>query len=262
MHARRTTFCVLLATGQTMRPGLDVSRDETFTLASFAARGFLLIEPTLVLQRHRGVTGSVTGGEIRQRRPPRARTRGARISFVITVCGRRPPARAAVEGPKESLPSERRLRSLRQSSPRYWPPANRHRELLRVHRAACATPREQPISATAHRAGRSPLPGSLPRVSTPAPPLSGRPIRRAQRASSGGPGETGGSLPPAPRGALHPRGPASHRHPLAKPSSPHTGRSPATSGAPVLHPLYLPTPARNGVPPAGHRLELDSRRAY
>jgi hypothetical protein len=49
MHARRTTFCVLLATGQTMRPGLDVSRDETFILASFAGRGLLLIELTLVL---------------------------------------------------------------------------------------------------------------------------------------------------------------------------------------------------------------------
>ena len=33
MHARRTTSCVLLATGKTMRPGLDVSRDETFTLS-------------------------------------------------------------------------------------------------------------------------------------------------------------------------------------------------------------------------------------
>jgi hypothetical protein len=51
MHARRTTSCVLLATGQTMRPdldvsrrpGLDVSRGETFILASFAARGLLLI---------------------------------------------------------------------------------------------------------------------------------------------------------------------------------------------------------------------------
>jgi hypothetical protein len=43
MHARRTKSCVLLATGKTMRPGLDVSRDETFTLASFAARGLLLI---------------------------------------------------------------------------------------------------------------------------------------------------------------------------------------------------------------------------
>src|SRR5215211_2951648 len=53
-----------------MRPGLDVTCDETFTLASFAARGHLLIESTLVLRRHRGVTGSVTGGEIRQRRPP------------------------------------------------------------------------------------------------------------------------------------------------------------------------------------------------
>src|SRR5829696_5290397 len=219
MHARPTTSCVLLATGQTMRPGLDLSRDETFILASFAARGLLLIEPTLVLQRHRGVTG----GEIRQRRPPRARTRGARISFVITVCGRRPPARAAVEGPKESLPSELRLRSLRRASPRYWLPGNRRRELLRIHRAARATPRERPISATAHRAGRSPLIGSLPRAGAPASPLSGRPIRRAQRASSGGPGETGGSLPPAPRGALRPRGPASPRHPAAKPRSRDTG---------------------------------------
>jgi hypothetical protein len=70
MHERRTTSCVLLATGQTMRPDLDVSRHETFTLASFAGRGLLLIEPTLVLRRHRGVTGSVTGGEIRQRRLP------------------------------------------------------------------------------------------------------------------------------------------------------------------------------------------------
>ena len=55
MHARRTTSCVLLATGQTMRPGLDVSRGETFILASFAARGPLLIEPTLALRRHGGV---------------------------------------------------------------------------------------------------------------------------------------------------------------------------------------------------------------
>ena len=43
MHARRTTSCVLLATGQTMRPDLNVSSGETFILASFATRGLLLI---------------------------------------------------------------------------------------------------------------------------------------------------------------------------------------------------------------------------
>ena len=55
MHARRTTSCVLLATGQTMRPGLDLSRDETFILASFAARGLLLIKPRVLPRRHGGV---------------------------------------------------------------------------------------------------------------------------------------------------------------------------------------------------------------
>jgi hypothetical protein len=67
--------------GQTMRPGPDVSRDGTFTLASFAARRLLLIEPTILLRRNGSVTVSVTEGEIRQRESPRARTRGVRISY-------------------------------------------------------------------------------------------------------------------------------------------------------------------------------------
>src|SRR5215204_501203 len=200
MHARRTTSCVLLATGQTMRPGLDLSRDETFILASFAARGLLLIEPTLVLQRHRGVTG----GEIRQRRPPRARTRGARISFVITVCGRWPQVRAAVAGPRGSFVSRPHLRSLRRASPGSGPPGKRHRWLLRVLRAARIPLLLPPISARAHPAGRSPAPGCWPLAGAPAPPLSVRPMRRAPRASAGGSGGTGGSLPPARRDALRP----------------------------------------------------------
>ncbi len=39
-----------------MRPGLDVARDEKLTLASFAARGLLLIEPKVVPRRHGDVT--------------------------------------------------------------------------------------------------------------------------------------------------------------------------------------------------------------
>src|SRR5215218_3410332 len=170
-------------TGQTMRPGLDVTCDETFTLASFAGRGLLLIEPTLVLRRHRGVTGSVTGGEVRQRRPPRARTRGARISFVITVCGPWPQVRAADEGPSGSFASRPHLRSLRRASPRSGPPGKRHRWLLRVLRAARIPLLLPPISARAHPAGRSPALGCWPLAGAPAPHLSDRPIRRAPRAS-------------------------------------------------------------------------------
>jgi hypothetical protein len=49
----------------------------------------LFIEPTVAPRRNGGVMGSVTGAGIRQRDPPRARAWGARISSVITVCGRR-----------------------------------------------------------------------------------------------------------------------------------------------------------------------------
>jgi hypothetical protein len=120
-------------------------------------------------QRNGGVTGSVTGGEIRQREPPRVRARGARISSVITFCGRRSPVRAAVAEPKGSLHSGSRPRSLRRTSPRCGSPGKRCHELLRVPRAARAAPREWPISATAHRAGRSLPPGSWPLAGTPAP---------------------------------------------------------------------------------------------
>ena len=37
--------------------------DGSFTLASFAARGLLLIEPTIVLRRNGSVTVSVTEGD-------------------------------------------------------------------------------------------------------------------------------------------------------------------------------------------------------
>src|SRR5215218_2698422 len=129
----------------------------------------LFFEPTVMRQRNGGVTGSVTGGEIRQREPPRVRARGARISSVITFCGRRSPVRAAVAEPKGSLHSGSRPRSLRRTSPRCGSPGKRCHELLRVPRAARAAPRERPISATAHRAGRSPPPGSWPLAGTPAP---------------------------------------------------------------------------------------------
>src|SRR5215207_7371236 len=244
-----------------MRSGLDAARDETLTLASLAARGLLLIEPTVVPQRNGGVTGSVTRGEIRQREAPRGHGRGARISFVITVCGRRSPVRAAVAGPRGSLASKLRLRSLRRASPRYWPPGKRRRWLLRVLRAARTTPLSPPISARAHPAGRSPAPGCLLLAGAPAPPLSGRPIRRAPRASASGPGGSAGSLPPARRIASYPHGPAPPRHPVARPRSRDTGRSRATSGAPVLHPVSRPSPARNGAPLPSRRPGLDSRRA-
>src|SRR5215212_730655 len=147
--------------GQTIRPGLDVARDETLTLASFVSRGLLLIEPTILLRRNGGVTGSVTGGEIRQREPPRARAREARTSFVIAFCGRRPLARAAVAGPRGNLEARPRLQSLRRASLRYWLPGRRRRGLLRVVRAARATSLSPPKCARAHPAGRSPAPGCL-----------------------------------------------------------------------------------------------------
>src|SRR5215208_6069259 len=245
-----------------MRSGLDVARDGTFTLASLAARGLLLIEPTVVPQRNGGVTGSVKGGaKSGSANRPEAHGQGARISFVITVCGLRSPVRAAVAGPRGSLPSRPRPRSLRLASPRYRPPRRRRRWLLRVLRAARTAPLSPPISARAHPAGRSPAPGCLLLAGAPAHPLSGRPIRRAPRASASGPDETAGSLPPARRIASYPHGPAPPRHPVARPRSRDTGRSRATSGAPVLHPVSRPSPARNGAPLPSRRPGLDSRRA-
>src|SRR5215210_8853140 len=83
---RRTPFPSMrrfksLPSGSPSLPGLDV-RAQWKHHSRLLRRSWalLFIEPTVVRQRNGGVTGSVTGGEIRQREPPRVRARGARIS--------------------------------------------------------------------------------------------------------------------------------------------------------------------------------------
>jgi hypothetical protein len=58
----------------------------------------LLTDPTVVLRRQGGVMQSVKGDARSGSAKHPERARGARISFVATVSGRRSPVRAAVAG--------------------------------------------------------------------------------------------------------------------------------------------------------------------